>query len=127
MVIPFAVLPESRRYFVLVVHAVIILAVTPDRPLRARRLATFALVAGFFMRGRMVGMIPVVPILGIVLFIGGLGSILFADDWVRHFSDLYSVKTVRVIGWVEIAIAIVLIGGSLWVKVSEEFNFPSTH
>jgi uncharacterized protein YjeT (DUF2065 family) len=74
----------------------------------------------------MVGMLPVVPILGIVLFIGGLMSVLFADDWVRHFSNFYSEKTVRVIGWVEIAVGIVLIGGSLWAKISQEI-ITATH
>ena len=54
--------------------------------------------------------------LGIVFLIGGLLNILFADEYVRYVTSLYSVRTVRITGWVGIAFAIILIGVSFWVK-----------
>jgi uncharacterized protein YjeT (DUF2065 family) len=66
------------------------------------------------------GMKPMLG-LGMVFLIGGLLNILFADEYVRYVTNLYSAKTVRITGWVAIVVATVLIGASLWAKMSQEF------
>jgi hypothetical protein len=53
--------------------------------------------------------------LGTLFLIGGLLNILLADEYVRYVTKLYSVRTVRITGWVAIVVAIILIGVSFWV------------
>jgi hypothetical protein len=54
--------------------------------------------------------------LGIILLIAGLVNIFFADEYVRYVTSFYSARTVRITGWVGIAVALLLIVASFWVK-----------
>ena len=68
------------------------------------------------MRDRMGGMFdPAIFAFGILFLVNGVLSILYAEQYVRYVTSLYSVKTVRVLGRVEIVVAFVLMGASFWV------------
>jgi len=54
-------------------------------------------------------------ILGTLFLIGGLMNIVLAEDYVCYVTSLYTVRTVRVMGWVCIVFALLLIVASFWI------------
>jgi hypothetical protein len=69
---------------------------------------------------------PAIFAFGILFLINGVLSIFYAEQYVRYVTSLYSVKTVRVMGWIEIVVAFVLMGFRFGSKRPEN-NFLATH